>query len=109
MSQAEKSIGVLTKNPELRALTRKRRKTVFILVGVLLSAYIFNLLLMTLMVDVAALKISAGSQITIGVAYSIGLILLSAATAAIYSWVSGRYFDPLSDEIRKTVSPEREP
>ena len=76
-----------------------RRRLILIasLTGVLLALFAGNLYLMSFGAETGARPVCRGCVITVALAYSIGLIAVSAGVTAFYAWWSNRHLTSLTD------------
>lgn len=90
----------------VRHVVRRRLVLIASLTGVLLVLFAGNLYLMSFGAEIGARPVCRGCVITIALAYSIGLIAVSAGVTAFYAWWSNRHLTPLTyaaeEETRRT-------
>lgn len=88
------------RHPRLKAVrhvVRRRLVLIACLTGVLLALLLGNLYLMSIGAETGARPICRDCVITVALAYSIGLIAVSAGVTAFYTWWSNRHLTPLTD------------
>lgn len=82
---------------DVRRVVRRRLVLIVSLTGVLLVLFAGNLYLMSFGAEIGARPVCRGCVITIALAYSIGLIAVSAGVTAFYAWWSNRHLRSLTD------------
>lgn len=82
---------------DVRHVVRRRLVLIACLTGVLLVLFAGNLYLMSFGAEIGARPVCRGCVITIALAYSIGLIAVSAGVTAFYAWWSNRHLRSLTD------------
>jgi uncharacterized membrane protein (DUF485 family) len=91
-------------NPKFQLLVRKRERLAWVLSMLMFGLYLLFILLIAFKPDWLGSRIVAGSPITWGVPFGIGLILAAFVLTGIYVWRANGEFDRMNQEILDEVN-----
>ena len=93
------TFALIYANPKFQELVRKRERLAWVLSLCMFGLYILFILLIAFKPEILGARIYAGSPITWGIPFGIGLICSAFALTGIYVWKANGEFDRLNQDI----------
>lgn len=101
-------IAKLQNSPEFKQLIRKRLRVCVILSVIMIAFFSCYFLCMAYLPEFMGRSLFDSSVISIGVYFSIALMLLGVLLSGFYSWWSSNKIDPMKDKLIKEFLDEKE-
>ena len=96
--------SIISRDPRFHALQRRRGRFAWSLAAVVLACFYGFILIIAFRPALFAIALYPGTVVTTGIAYGLGLIVLSILLTGFFVWRANHEFDPCNQDLLDEAS-----